>query len=99
MSTWQIEDASQRLDEVVAASIEEGPQTLSAGAKEIAVLLGIQEWRRLKSSSNSPVAEPEPKYRNVTDWLLAPEPRFDLEDLLQSPTRPQVASRPVRFDD
>jgi prevent-host-death family protein len=99
MSTWQIEDASQRLDEIVAASIADGPQTLSDGSQEMAVLLGIQEWRRLKATSNGPEPECGPKYASVTDWLLAPEPRFDLEDILQSPIRPQFASRPVRFDD
>jgi antitoxin Phd len=67
MSSWEVQDASVRFTELLQATIQRGPQALARGRVEVAVLVPIQEWRRLQN-----VARPDLKTS-----LLAPSPRFD----------------------
>lgn len=80
MASWQVQDAKARFSEFLEAAIETGPQIVTRRGVETAVLVPIQEWRRLHS-----IARP-----SLKDLLLAPQPRFEgiLED------RPKMRGRP-----
>ena len=45
--TWQLQQAKQRLSEVVDRAIEEGPQVVTRHGKEVAVVVGLEEYKRL----------------------------------------------------
>lgn len=67
MSSWQVQDAKARFSEFLQAAIEMGPQTVTRRGVETAVLVPIEEWRRLQS-----IARP-----SLKDLLLVPHPRFE----------------------
>jgi prevent-host-death family protein len=69
MGTWQLQDAKARFSEFLDAAIEKGPQVVTRRGVEAAVLVPIEEWRRMKQS-NRPT---------LKDLLLGDGHRFDLE--------------------
>jgi len=67
MSSWQVQDAKARFSEFLNATIKKGPQVVTRRGVETAVLVPIEEWRRLQQSSR----------RNLKSLLLEPEVRFE----------------------
>lgn len=65
--TWQVQDAKARFSEFLEASLKDGPQIVTKRGVEAAVLVPIEEWRRLER-----MATP-----NLKDLLLAPEARTE----------------------
>jgi prevent-host-death family protein len=53
MRTWALQDAKNKLSEVVDRSIEEGPQTITRRGKESAVVLSISDFKRLTRPKGS----------------------------------------------
>lgn len=49
---WALQDAKNRLSEVVEHAVSEGPQTITRRGKEIVVVLSIRDFRRLAASSD-----------------------------------------------
>ena len=84
-NVWQVQDAKARFSELLATSLVEGPQIVTKRGVETAVLVPIEQWRRLEK-----LAKP-----NLKQLLLAPEPRTD--EL--TPSRRQLHRRiPLTFD-
>jgi prevent-host-death family protein len=82
---WPVQDAKARFSEMLEASVREGPQIVTKRGVETAVLVPIEEWRRLN---------PKPR-RTLKELLLAEEPRFDFElERIPFNRRP-----PLDFDD
>ena len=44
---WQLQTAKQRLSEVVDRALTEGPQVISRRGRETAVVVSVDEYRRL----------------------------------------------------
>ncbi|MDE0394630.1 MAG: type II toxin-antitoxin system Phd/YefM family antitoxin [Gammaproteobacteria bacterium] len=65
--TWRVQDAKARFSELLETSVAEGPQIVTKRGVETAVLVAIDEWRRMEQR-----ARPELK-----ELLLAPEARTD----------------------
>ena len=65
--TWQVREAKARFSEFLEASAREGPQIVTRRGVEAAVLLPIEQWRRLRK-----LAQPDLK-----GLLLAPEARTE----------------------
>ena len=65
--TWQVQDAKARFSELIETSLAEGPQIVTKRGVETAVLVAIDEWRRMEQR-----ARPDLK-----ELLLAPEARTD----------------------
>jgi|CXWL01.1.fsa_nt_gi prevent-host-death family protein len=65
---WPEQDATARFSELLTASLAEGPQVVTRGGVEIAVLMPVEDWRRLQLA-----AKP-----SLKDLLLATEARADL---------------------
>jgi antitoxin Phd len=85
VSSWQAQDAKARFSELLDAAIEKGPQIVMRRGVETAVVVRIEEWRRLCAASRPTIKE----------LLLAPEPRFELE----LPPRGKYRSRrPMEFN-
>ncbi len=74
---WQVQDAKARFSEFLATSLAEGPQVVTKRSVETAVLVPIEQWRRLEQ-----LTKPDLK-----QLLLAPEARTD------TPTPPRTKHR------
>lgn len=44
---WPVQDAKQRLSELLRAAREDGPQVVTKHGEEVAVVLDVAEYRRL----------------------------------------------------
>ena len=66
--TWQVQEAKARFSELLETSLRDGPQVVTRRGVETAVIIPIEQWRRLR----------KPKYANIKEWLLAPEARGEI---------------------
>ncbi|MCE2433956.1 MAG: type II toxin-antitoxin system Phd/YefM family antitoxin [Candidatus Latescibacteria bacterium] len=66
-NTWQVQDARARFSELLKTGLAEGPQIVTRRGVETAVLVPIDQWRRLEKMSSP----------NLKELLLAPEARTD----------------------
>jgi antitoxin Phd len=66
--SWPVQEAKARFSEMLEASVKEGPQIVTKRGIETAVLVKIDDWRRLQERARPTLKE----------LLLAPEPRFEL---------------------
>lgn len=85
MATWQLQDAKARFSEFLEASLKEGPQIVTRRGVESAVLIPIEDWRRLKLAARP----------SLKQLLLAPEPRF--ENLIPPRRRRFKRRQTIRF--
>ena len=51
MKQWAVQDAKARFSEFLDACLAEGPQIVTRRGAEAAVLVPMEEWRRLKESA------------------------------------------------
>lgn len=65
---WQVQEAKAQFSALLDRCEVEGPQVVSRRGVETAVIVPIEEWRRLRS----------PKHKDIKAWLLAPEARGDI---------------------
>ena len=80
-NVWQVQDAKARFSELLETSLAEGPQIVTRRGVETAVLVPIEQWRRLERMTKP----------DLKELLLAPEPRTDQ----LTPTRRDVRQRTV----
>ncbi len=50
MARWQVHDAKSRFSELIARARSEGPQVITRHGKERAVVVSIEEYRRLEAA-------------------------------------------------
>lgn len=77
---WQVQDAKAKFSELLDASLSDGPQIVTRRGVEAAVLVSIDQWRKLQEM-NRPT---------LKDLLLSPDART--EEL--TPPRPTHRHRP-----
>jgi antitoxin Phd len=51
MGDWQVQDAKARFSELLNLTLKNGPQVVTRRGVAAAVLVPIDEWRRLQESS------------------------------------------------
>ena len=68
MHTWPVQDAKARFSEFLDACLLEGPQMVTRRGAEAAVLVPVQEWRRLQSAARP----------SLKQLLLADQARNDM---------------------
>lgn len=49
--TWPVQDAKARFSELIDVCVREGPQVVTRRGTETAVVVSIEEWRRLQKSA------------------------------------------------
>ena len=81
MRSWPVQDAKARFSEFLDACLLEGPQMVTRRGAEAAVLVPVQEWRRLQSA-----ARPSLKQLLLSDPVRA--------DMIAAP-RGQARRRPA----
>lgn len=84
MKNWPVQDAKARFSELLATCLSEGPQLVTRRGDEAAVLVPIDQWRRMQHSAKPTLKE----------LLLSEEGRGEL----QIPSRGLARRRaPVRI--
>ena len=64
---WPVQDAKSRFSELLDTTLTEGPQIVTKRGVEAAVLLPIEQWRRLERMTRP----------DLKELLLAPEARTE----------------------
>ena len=67
MTRWQLQQAKQQFSRLVERALTEGPQLVTRNGKEVAVVLDVQEYRKLSS------------HRGDFKRFLLEGPRFEFE--------------------
>ena len=57
MKTWPVQDAKARFSEFLDACITDGPQMVTKRGSEAAVLVPVDEWRRLKATARPSIKQ------------------------------------------
>ncbi len=78
---WPVQDAKARFSEMLDASLKDGPQIVTRRGVEAAVLMPIEDWRRMKQAARP----------SLKQLLLTAAPRFP--DL--TPKRGKLRARAV----
>ena len=68
MNTWPVQDAKARFSEFLEACLSDGPQMVTRRGAEAAVLVPVQEWKRLQSAARP----------SLKQLLLSDDARSDL---------------------
>jgi len=55
---WQVYDAKARFSELLDTALKDGPQVITRRGVETAVLVPIDEWKRLKDRFKPPFPDP-----------------------------------------
>jgi len=82
MKFWSVQDAKARFSALLEACIRDGPQLVTKRGAEAAVLIPVEEWRRLQASARP----------SLKQLLLADTGRTD--DLIP-PRKPSARRRPA----
>jgi antitoxin Phd len=67
MKNWPVQDAKARFSELLETCLREGPQLVTKRGAEAAVLVPVDDWRRLHQSARP----------TLKALLLADEPRAE----------------------
>ena len=57
MQTWPVQDAKARFSEFLERCLAEGPQMVTKRGAEAAVLVPVEEWRRLQAAARPSLKE------------------------------------------
>jgi prevent-host-death family protein len=68
MRIWPVQDAKARFSEMLEASLKDGPQIVTKRGVEAAVLVPVEEWRRLRDAARP----------SLKDLLMAESPRAEI---------------------
>ena len=68
MTKWQLQDAKSRFSELIDDTLEKGPQVVTRRGVDTAVVVSIDEWKKLKDE----------KHATWKDVLLGEGPRFEI---------------------
>jgi antitoxin Phd len=84
VGSWQLQDAKSRFSEFLNAALEERPQAVTRRGIETAVLVPIEEGRRLQNASRPSIKElllSGPRFENIVPprkrWKRRPPVEFE----------------------
>lgn len=87
-NVWPVQDAKAHFSEMLEAASKHGPQLVTKRGIETAILVPIEEWKRVKDSRKPTLKE----------LLLSPEARFDFGDLIPKRGKHIRRRPPVSFE-
>lgn len=67
MKAWKVQDAKARFSELLDTTLKQGPQVLTRRGEDAAVLVPMEEWRRLQRAARP----------TLKSLLLGEGPRFE----------------------
>jgi len=57
MKSWPVQDAKARFSELLDTCLREGPQIVTRRGSDAAVLVPVEEWRRLQKAAKPSLKE------------------------------------------
>ena len=72
MQTWPVQNAKARFSEFLDACLLAGPQMVTRHGTQAAVLVSVQEWRRLQSAARPSLKELLLSDQARTDMVIPP---------------------------
>ena len=54
MQRWQLQEAKAKLSEVIQVAAKNGPQTITQRGVETAVVVSMEEWKRMQARETQP---------------------------------------------
>ena len=82
-NAWQIQEAKARFSELLRASLENGPQTVTRRGVPLAILVSVEQWNALRRTSSP----------TLKDLLLANAGRTDELVPKRTPHKQRPTSR------
>lgn len=82
MRRGPVQDTKAKFNELLVHCLSEGPQIVMRSGKDAAVIVPIEQWRRMTETARP----------GLKELLLGPGPRFELE----LPPRGRLKRRPAR---
>ena len=79
MSRWQLQEAKQQFSRVVDRARSDGAKIVTRHGKEVAVVLGIDEYRKLTDGG-----------KDFKKFLFDEGPRFDDLEIVRSKELPHI---------
>ncbi|MEO6626723.1 MAG: type II toxin-antitoxin system Phd/YefM family antitoxin [Burkholderiaceae bacterium] len=70
MHAWPVQDAKARFSEFLDACLSEGPQMVTRRGAEAAVLVPVDEWRRLQALARPSIKQLLLSDAGRTDFLV-----------------------------
>jgi prevent-host-death family protein len=74
--TWPVYDAKARFSELLQTTLKKGPQIVTRRGIETAVLVPIDEWKRLQAEKEAPFVDPLTDPNGPHDLYIPPRGRF-----------------------
>lgn len=68
MKSWPVQDAKARFSELLDSCLKDGPQLVTKRGADAAVLVPVDDWRKLQNAARP----------SLKDLLLAPRLRDDM---------------------
>jgi antitoxin Phd len=75
-NAWQIQEAKARFSELLRASIEDGPQTVTRRGVPLAVLVSVEQWNALRRTASPTLKDLLLSATGRTDELVSPRTRL-----------------------
>lgn len=72
MQTWPVQDAKARFSEFLDTCLAQGPQMVSKRGIEAAVLVPVEEWRRLQTVARPTLKELLLSEQGRADFAIPP---------------------------
>lgn len=84
---WQLQEAKNKLSEVVRRACDEGPQEITVRGEPAVVVVSAAEWAKL--------APPGKKKKTVYEWLYDPTlPKLTEAEMAYFLDQPELPDRP-----
>ena len=88
---WQVQEAKQKFSEVLRRAATEGEQIVTRHGEEVAAVVDINEFRRLKEASEKPT----PKHKGLFPPLVDGEIAEILDSIVADRAKGDVSSRVI----
>jgi prevent-host-death family protein len=79
LARWQLQEAKQQFSRLVNLAQTEGPQVVTRHGREVAVIVGADEYRRLRNNGDD----------GFKEFLFSGEPHFDDLEIERSTEPPR----------
>ncbi len=74
--SWQIQEAKARFSELLRASLEDGPQTVTRRGVPLAVLVSVEQWNTLRRGTSPTLKDLLLSNDARTNHLVPPRERL-----------------------
>ena len=82
---WQVQEAKARFSELLRASLEDGPQTVTRRGVPLAVLVSVERWNTLRKGTSPTLKDLLLSDDARTNHLVPPRERHRQRPVVRAP--------------